>query len=88
MENVKNYMEEIVEMLLDDVLKDLNVCKCKLCREDITALALNSLPPKYIATEKGERYSKLNFLRQQFEVDIISAVTMAAMTVNKKPRHN
>lgn len=87
MENVKNYMEEIVETLLDDVLRSMSVCKCELCREDIAALTLNILPPKYIVTEKGERYSKLNFLRQQFEVDIISAITKSAMIVNKRPRH-
>lgn len=87
MENVKNYMEEIVETLLDDVLNSMNVCKCELCREDITALALNELPPKYIVTAKGERYSKLSFLKQQFEVDIIAAITKAAITVSKRPRH-
>lgn len=87
MENVKNYMEEIIEMLLDDVLKNMKVCKCQICCEDIAALALNELPPKYVVTEKGERYSKLNLLRQQFEVDVVSAITRATITVNKRPRH-
>lgn len=86
--NLKNYMEEVVYMIIDDVLKDLNACTCKKCTMDIAAIALNQLPPKYIVTEKGELYSKINTLRQQFEVDIISAITKAAVLVKRSPRHD
>lgn len=84
---LKNYMEEIVLNLLEDVLDDINMCKCELCVMDIAALALNDLPPKYIATEKGELYSKANLLRNQFEVDVIAAITKAAVLVKRSPRH-
>jgi len=84
--NIKNYMEEVVYMLLDDILKDLNVCKCDKCKMDIAAL--NQLPARYIVTEKGELYSKINALRQQFEVDVISAITKAAVLVKRSPRHD
>ncbi len=87
MVTLKNYMEEVVFNLIDGVLDDINMCKCELCVKDIAALALNSLPPKYIATEKGELYSKVNSLRSQFEVDVISAITKAAVLVKKAPRH-
>ena len=86
--NIKNYMEEVVNMLLDDILKDLNVCKCNKCKMDIAAMALNDLPAKYIVTEKGELYSKINALRQQFEVDVISAIAKAAVLVKRSPRHD
>jgi len=86
--NIKNYMEEVVYMLLDDILKDLNVCKCDKCKMDIAAMALNQLPARYIVTEKGELYSKINALRQQFEVDVISAITKAAVLVKRSPRHD
>lgn len=85
--NIKNYMEEVVYGMFDDVLKDLNVCTCEKCRMDIAAIALNQLPAKYIVTEKGELYSKINTLRQQFEVDVISAITKAAVLVKRTPRH-
>lgn len=84
---LRNLMEEMVTNSLEDVLKDINVCNCETCMTDITAIALNSLPPKYIVTEKGELYSKSNVLRQQFEVDIISAITKAAVIVKRNPRH-
>jgi competence protein ComFB len=87
MPQLKNLMEELVINALEDVLKDINMCKCEICVTDIMAIALNSLPPKYIVTEMGELYSKSNVLRQQFEVDIISAITKAAVIVKRKPRH-
>ncbi len=85
---LKNYMEYIVNMLIDYVLKDMDVCKCKKCVMDISAMALNQLPPKYIVTEKGELFSKLNTLRQQFEVDVVSAITKSAVVVKGMPRHD
>lgn len=84
---IKNYMEEVVLNLMDDVLDDINMCKCEACVMDIAALALNDLPPKYIATEKGELYSKVNSLKNQFEVDVIAALTKAAVLVKRSPRH-
>jgi len=85
--NIKNYMEEVVYELFDDILKDLNVCTCDKCKMDIAAIALNQLPAKYIVTEKGELYSRISTLKQQFEVDVISAITRAAVLVKRSPRH-
>jgi competence protein ComFB len=85
---VKNYMEEVVRYLLDETLKDINMCQCNKCKMDIYAMALNELPPKYIVTKKGELYSKINILKQQFEVDVISAITRAAILVKRSPRHD
>jgi competence protein ComFB len=87
-DQVKNYMEEVVNMLMPEILRDINACKCPKCTLDIMAMALNQLPPKYIVTEKGELYSKINTLRQQFEVDVISAITKAAVMVKRSPRHH
>lgn len=85
---IKNYMEEIVLNSVDDVLKDINMCKCETCRMDIVAKALNNLPPQYIVTKKGEVYSKINNLKTQFEVDVISEITKAAVLVKRNPRHD
>ncbi|ADD02332.1 Late competence development protein ComFB [Thermoanaerobacter mathranii subsp. mathranii str. A3] len=85
--HLKNYMEDAVEQMMDEVLKDLDVCKCSRCRMDIKALALNNLPPKYVVSEEGELYVKTNELVRQFEVDIIKAITMAAIKVNNNKRH-
>lgn len=85
---IKNYMEEVVNNLMEGILDDINMCKCETCRADIAAIALNDLPPKYIVTEQGELYSKVNSLRNQFEVDVIAAITKAAVIVKRAPRHH
>ncbi len=84
---MKNYMEEIVWSSLDEILKDINMCRCDRCKLDIAAKALNDLPPQYIVTPKGEIYSKINNLIAQFEVDVISAITKAAIIVKRNPNH-
>lgn len=88
MHSMKNYMEEIVWSSMDDILEDINVCNCDRCKIDIAAKALNDLPPQYIVTKKGEIYSKINNLKAQFEVDVISAITKAAILVKRNPNHN
>ncbi len=88
MAQIKNYMEEIVFNQMKEVLSDINVCSCEKCVMDIAAIALNALPPKYIVTEKGELFSKIDSLKQQFEVDVISAITRAAVLVKRSPRHD
>lgn len=87
MPQIKNYMEEIVFNQMKEVLTDINMCTCDKCLLDIAAIALNDLPPKYLVTEKGELYSKINTLKQQFEVDVIAAITKAAVLVKRNPRH-
>lgn len=88
MHAMKNYMEEIVMSAADDILKDINMCTCSKCRLDVVAKALNDLPPQYIVTQKGEIYSKINNLKAQFEVDVIAAITKAAILVKRNPMHD
>lgn len=84
----KNYMEEVVESTLEQILSYReDVCTCDRCRLDIKALALNHLPPKYVVTDKGYVYTKVNELESQFKADVTVAVTNALKTVRKNPRH-
>ena len=85
---IRNYMEDCIDDMLDGVLGMLHTCTCEKCRCDITAIALNSLPPKYVVTKKGELYTKLKALEQQFDVDIVAAITKAAVIVARNPRHD
>lgn len=84
---LKNYMEEIVFSVIDDVLKDIDVCKCERCKMNIIAISLNNLPSKYVVTEKGELYSKVNMFKMQVEVDVMTEIIKAAMIVKKNPQH-
>lgn len=85
---VHNYMENEVDVLLKELLKNYSdVCQCEHCLADIKALALNELKPHYVVTHKGELYTKLNELSQQFEVDIYKALIDAIKKVKEKPHH-
>ena len=84
----RNYMEDIVLAKMPDVLKNMHgICLCDRCRLDILAHALNNSPPRYVVTTKGKMYAKLSVLQGQFEVDVVRAITDAAMIIGGNPRH-
>ena len=85
---LKNMMESLVLIKLDEVIDKLGCCKCEKCRMDIASNALNRLPPKYVATVEGEVYSKLATLSVQYETDMLNALFQAAKIVGDHPRHD
>ncbi len=82
-----NIMEGIVKDKLTEMLKNEKCCKCERCVEDMTALALNKLPARYVSTHNGELFSKLNALVRQSTVDLNIAVAEAIACVSKRPSH-
>lgn len=85
---VHNYMENEVDLLLKEILKNYSdICQCEKCLADVKAIALNRLKPHYVVTRKGELYTKLNELNNQFEVDIYKALIQAIKIVKEKPHH-
>lgn len=87
MYRLKNYMEDVVAHKTDEIMKLMNTCKCEKCRLDVIAISLNNLPSKYVVSDKGELYSKVNELQQQFEIDIETQIIKAVILVNKSPKH-
>ena len=87
MPNLKNHMEEVVFNQMKYVLQDIKMCKCEKCQMDVAAIALNELPPKYVVTEKGVLFSKIDALQQQFEIGVTAAIIRAALLVRKSPWH-
>ena len=84
---IKNYMEEVVYNQMDSVLVDIEVCKCDKCMKDIAAIALNELPAKYVVTDKGVLFTKIDALQQQFGIEVTSAIIRAAQIVRQRPLH-
>ena len=83
-----NLMEDEVLIIVNRLMDDVDdMCTCEKCRMDVTAIALNNLPTKYVVTEKGELYSKLDTMNYQFEADIIKEVTKAIEKVKESPQH-
>lgn len=85
---LKNQMEDAVFLILKEVLKNRDICKCERCQKDIMAVALNNLPTKYVVTEKGKIYAKTDLLSRQFRTDIIIQILNAIKLVSKNPNHD
>ena len=89
-EDLENEMDELVFMELRNVIDEekVNFCRCKLCIQDIAAIALNNLRPKY-SSNKIER----NYMKHQKRVDttlqmrVKNEVYRAIYLVNKRPHH-
>ena len=87
-EQLKNYMEHLVEETVENYLKDKeDICKCPRCKMDIKAYALNKLPPHYIVSDRGYLHWKMDEMRTQFNVDVLKAVVEGVEKVSKNKRH-
>ena len=82
-----NLTERMAREKVEEVMEDLNECDCPTCTNDVLALALNSLPNKYVTTDKGRLHLLLDIYKKQYETDIIAALTRASVRVKVSPRH-
>ena len=85
---LKNYMEDFVLQKLDSVLKLYpDCCDCPRCRQDIAILALNHLPPKYVSTDKGGIFARLEQMSISCDIEVLEEVAQAIEIVSEHPRH-
>jgi hypothetical protein len=82
-----NIAEILAREKLALVMERMKVCTCKTCVNDVLALALNSLPTKYVTTDAGRQYFQLDVYKKQYETDILAALTKACVRVKASPRH-
>lgn len=85
-----NVTEEIVRGLVSFLLHGVEYqtfCHCEQCEMDVNVIALNALPPRYVASEKArdEVFKQLNTSEKIEEINkqIIRALHM----VGRYPRH-
>ncbi len=85
---IKNYMEDIVRRnAAGQISERPDMCKCVKCNMDVVALALNHLPSKYVATQKGHIYTKLQEMETQFNADVTREVYKAVEFIHGHKRH-
>ncbi|WP_276838478.1 late competence development ComFB family protein [Anaerovibrio lipolyticus] len=85
---LKNYMEDFVLDKLEELIpKYPGCCFCENCRTDIVNLALNHLPPKYVSTDKGQVFARVEYFNRQNEVEIVKQIAAAIEQVEAHPRH-
>lgn len=87
--DLRNLMESEVKNAVNKLLKDnKDICNCDRCKLDIAAIALNNLKPRYVVTDEGGLYGKLDTMNYQFDVDLVKEVAKAIEIVSKNPHHN
>ena len=86
-QELTNIMELMVKFKYKELKDILNICQCEKCTLDLYSYALNRLPSKYVVTEKGEAFSKINATSVQFESDITCALVEGAKVIKEHPRH-
>jgi len=86
-EDIRNDNEQTIIKKINEVFqKDRQLCRCRLCAEDIYALSLNYLPARYkqsltLATLSGERNWQIE------DSKIEEAIMNAIEQVKKRPHH-
>ncbi|WP_158541052.1 late competence development ComFB family protein [Sporosarcina sp. BI001-red] len=85
---VHNVMEDVVRDTLLSYKNNMNLtCHCEQCLNDISALALNELPPRYIANSKYSPYVRASHeADHQGNTTIVAAIAKSAALVSKNPR--
>lgn len=79
-----NVMETLVKELVREMAANGKMCTCTRCRLDVSAIALNNLPPVYVVTTEGESTKSS---MAQYRVDALRMVTRAIEVVRKLPHH-
>ena len=82
-----NLTEKLVTEMVDDVMAKTNVCTCSICKNDVLALALNSLSQNYVTSDAGKQYLQLDIYKKQHETDVLAALIKACVRVKASPKH-
>lgn len=85
---VHNVMEALVAEVLADALGSApEACACARCRLDMTAFALNNLPPRYVVDDGAHAAEDRASLVAPFRADARYAARAALQMVSARPRH-
>ena len=86
MNRMNNFMEELAEDVLDDLLNKKKENFSASALQDIKALALNRLWPMYATTETGRDYLKKVIQEDNIEKDVARELRAAMDIVRSNPR--
>ena len=86
MNRLNNYMEELAEGILEELISKNKSNFSPNAVQDIKALALNRLWPMYTTTESGKDYLRKVVEADQIEKDVFREVRAAMDIVKSNPR--
>lgn len=82
-----NVMERLVQEKALYYMEQFGICMCPRCIADITALALNKLPPKYVVVNQEAASPLINFYTNSYAGQITVEITKACIRVGENPYH-
>lgn len=82
-----NVMQVLVEEKAPKYVQMFGLCSCKRCMEDVKAITLNHLPPKYVVLEPGDRVPRLTVYEGKYSSDITAQLLQACKLVMERPHH-
>lgn len=82
-----NVMQVLVEEKSPKYVRMFGLCECQRCRDDVEALALNHLPPKYVVMSDNDRIPKITFYEGQYSSDVTAQLLQACKVVMERPHH-
>ena len=85
---LNNIMEEYVKGEVRTAMKEIDMCQCDKCFNDVCAIVLNQVPPMYVTTPKGELLAKIGTMKRPQEIDMTLKVALACKMVNQRPLHD
>ena len=86
MNRMNNFMEELAESVLDEILAKKRADFSAQALSDIKALALNRLWPMYTTTDAGRDYLRKVVQEENIEKDVAREIRAAIDIVKSNPR--
>ena len=81
-------MQLLAEEKADQYMTLFGLCRCSRCRNDVLALALNQLPPKYVVMPVRELTPRLSIYEGRFNSAVTAQILRACKEVLEHPRHD
>ena len=82
-----NVMYRLTEEKADRYISMFGLCNCKRCRQDVIALALNGLSPKYVVMPPAEMTVRSDMYSVRHSGEITAQLLHACREVMDHPRH-
>ena len=83
-----NVIQALVEDKVDKYIKQFKMCTCRRCRTDVVALALTTLPAKYIVVPEHESVPMLSIYESRYGAAVTAQLIAACQKVSANPRHS
>ncbi|MFT4414415.1 late competence development ComFB family protein [Fredinandcohnia humi] len=84
---VYNAMEPLVAEALNENWSEMNIpCKCEQCKNDVFAITLNNLSPRYVSKGNGIAFVKAQYFDKQMMANIYVRIGEAVKRVAENPQ--